>query len=287
MAPSPAGIWRAWSIEPGVVTSIAALATWYGAGVRRLWRSAGHGRVIHRRQISCFVAAVAALMLAFASPLDAMSDALFSAHMVQHLLLMLVVAPLLVLGEPLLPLLWALPALARHWLAHRWRGARPLRAAGRPVGTPLAAWLLAMLALFFWHLPVPYGWALNDTRIHALEHLSFLGTGVPFWWMVFQPSGRRRLGYGAGVVYVATAGMLMGALGAILTFAPSPWYTAHLATTAAWHLTPLQDQQLAGVIMWVPASLAYLLAAAWLFVSWLAGEDPDAADFTGRRWKRI
>jgi len=287
MAPSPAGIWRAWSVEPAVVTGIGVLAAWYALGVRRLWRSAGHGRVIHRRQISCFAAALAVLVLALASPLDAMSDALFSAHMVQHLLLMLVVAPLLVFGEPVLPLLWALPAAARRRLARRWHVAQPLRAVGRPVGTPLAAWLLTMLALFFWHLPVPYGWALNDTRIHALEHITFLGTGVLFWWMVFQPAGRRRLGYGAGVVYVATAGMLMGALGAILTFAPSPWYTAHLATTAAWHLTPLQDQQLAGVIMWVPASLAYLIAAGWLFVSWLGGEDPDAADYAGRRWMRI
>ncbi|HWG54406.1 MAG TPA: cytochrome c oxidase assembly protein [Gemmatimonadaceae bacterium] len=287
MAPSPAGIWRAWSIEPGVATGIVVLAAWYAAGVRRLWRSAGHGRGIHRRQISCFAAALAVLVLALMSPLDAMSDALFSAHMVQHLALMLVVAPLLVFGEPLLPLLWALPATPRHRLARRWRHAPLLRAAGRPLGTPLAAWMLTMLALFFWHLPAPYDWALSDTRIHALEHLTLLGTSVLFWWIVFQPSGRRRLGFGAGVVYVATAGMLMGALGAILTFAPSPWYTAHLATTAAWHLSPLQDQQLAGVTMWVPASLAYLVAAGWLFVNWLGGEDPDAAACAGRRWMRI
>jgi cytochrome c oxidase assembly factor CtaG len=218
------------------------------------------------------------LVVALVSPLDAMGDALFSAHMTQHLLLILVAAPLLVLGEPVLPMLWAIPTAARRRGARWWRRATVLPAMAHALSHPSVAWVLHVGALLFWHIPAPYGWTVRHDAVHAVEHVSFLGTAMLFWWAVLQPTGRRRLSYAMSVLYVSTAGMLMGALGAILTFAPSPWYVAHLTTTAPWHVTPLEDQQLAGVIMWVPAGLVYLVAASVFFMKWLGPDTPRAAD---------
>lgn len=274
MAPSPSDVLRTWTFEPGVVLGIALPALWYAYGVRSLWRSAGRGRGIGARQIWAFTAGLFTLVVALVSPLDAMGDMLFSAHMVQHLLLILVAAPLLILGKPTLPAMWSLPASTRRGAGRWWRHATATRAVVRTVTNPGVAWTLHIGDLLFWHIPAPYGWTLESESIHALEHASFVGTAILFWWAVLQPTGRRRLSYGASVLYVSAAGAVMGALGAILTFAPSPWYTGYLTTTAAWNLTPLQDQQLGGLIMWIPASVVYLGAACWFFVQWIT---PDSA----------
>jgi len=274
MALSPSDVWGAWTFEPGVLVGLAVPTLWYACGVRSLWHVAGRGRGIGASQLWAFGGGLFTLIIALVSPLDAMGDALFSAHMTQHLLLILVVAPLIVISEPLLPMLWAVPTGLRRRIARWWRHATGVRTIVRTVTSPGAAWALHVGALFFWHIPAPYGWALRHDAVHALEHVSFLGTAILFWWAVLQPTGRRRLSYGMSVVYVSTAGMLMGALGAILTLAPFPWYVEHLTTTAAWHLSPLQDQQLAGVIMWVPASIVYLGAVCWFFVKWLGADAP-------------
>lgn len=274
---APHDLLRAWTWEPGVLIGLAVIAAWYGAGVRRLWRVAGRGRVVGARAVCIFACGLLTLFAALLSPLDALSDALFSAHMVQHLLLILVAAPLLVLGAPLLPMLWAFPAPARRRLGRWWAKQTVARAVIGVMTEPLAAWGLHLAALCFWHLPAPYGWALGNRAVHALEHATFLATAVLFWWAVVQPSGRRRLSHGASVLYVSLAGVVMGALGAVITFSPSPWYIGHAASTVAWGLTPLQDQQLAGLIMWIPASLVYLVAACMSFVAWLGMDMDDEA----------
>lgn len=278
MAPNPADVWRAWTLEPAVLAGLGVAAWWYAWGVRCLWKAAGRGRGIGWPQLWAFGGGWFTLLVALVSPLDAMGDALFSAHMAQHLLLILVAAPLLVLGEPVVPMLWAIPAATRRRGARWWRRATVLRAIARALSRPSVAWTLHVIALFFWHIPAPYGWALRHDAVHAVEHASFLGTAMLFWWAALQPTGRRRMSYAMSVLYISTAGMLMGALGAILTFASSPWYVAHLTTTASWHLTPLEDQQLAGVIMWVPASVVYLAAASMFFVKWLGTDAPYDAE---------
>jgi cytochrome c oxidase assembly factor CtaG len=134
---------------------------------------------------------------------------------------------------------------------------------------PSVVWVAHVAALGFWHVPGPYGWAFNHEWVHAIEHASFLFTGCLFWWVVFQPAGRRRLGYGAAVLYVAALAAVMGVFAAVLTFSRAPWYSEHLHRAAAWGLTALEDQQLAGLIMWIPASLVYLAVIAYCFVQWL------------------
>jgi putative membrane protein len=229
-----------------------------------------------------FAAGLGALFLALASPLDALSDALFSAHMVQHLVLVLAAAPLLLLGRPWVPLLLALPA-AWHRRLNRWRRAGVARAAWRGATHPVTAWISHAAAMWVWHLPILYQAALNREPVHVLEHACFLGTALLFWWPLLGARGGRRLDGGAAFLYLVTAAVQGMALGALIAFARTAWYPAYAASAPAWGLTPLQDQQLAGLIMWVPAGTAYGLAAGAIFVTWLQEMERNEAASGDRR----
>lgn len=262
----PHDLWTAWGGEPLAVAGLLVALGWYLAGVRRLWARAGRGRGVARWRVGCWLAGWLAAAVALVSPLDAMGGALFAAHMVQHLLLLLVAAPLLVLGEPLLSMLWAAPRAARRAAGAWWRRAVVLRAAWRILARPLVAWTLHVAAVLAWHVPGWYDAAERSDALHALEHASFLVTALLFWWVLADRHPRRRLGTGGAVLYLFAAAMASTLLGAAIALAPRPWYTAHYGTTAAWGLTPLEDQQLAGLIMWVPGGLVYLVALVPLLV---------------------
>jgi putative membrane protein len=135
----------------------------------------------------------------------------------------------------------------------------------------LVAWGLHTLTIWVWHLPDFYQAALESEWIHVLEHTLFLGTGLLFWAVILRP------GYGIGVLSLFTLTLHSTLLSALITFAPWPWYTHYLDTAPLWHLTPLEDQQLAGVLMWIPAGLVYTLAALILFTAWLAKIDQPRA----------
>ena len=266
------GLWQAWQWDPFVMLGTGVAAAWYWAGVRRLWQHAGMGRAVARRHAWFFVAGLLVTTLALVSPLDRIAGALFAAHMTQHMILVVVAAPLLVLGRPVLPFLWALPERWRRRLG-RWWAARPSAREGlRLIMLPGVVFVAHALALGFWHIPRAYGWAYQHEWLHAIEHASFLITAGLFWWVVLQPSGRRRLGWGAAILYVTGFAAAAGTFAAVLTFARTPWYVQHLARTAAWGLTPLEDQQLAGLIMWMPAGLAYLAAASYCFIRWVGAD---------------
>ncbi|MDB4947607.1 MAG: hypothetical protein JWM27_256 [Gemmatimonadetes bacterium] len=263
----PHDLWGAWSLEPAVVAALVASAALYVVGTRRLWAKAGAGRGVRRWEAACFAAGWTTLALALVSPLHALGGALFSAHMAQHEVLMAVSAPLLVLGRPVVPFVWALPRRSLGRVARAMK-APAVRSAWRALSNPAAAWMLHAAALWAWHAPALYGLAVRSEWAHAAQHASFLGTGLLFWWALFRGRGGR-MGYGAAVLYVFGMGVQGGALGALLTLARAPLYAHHARTTQAWGLTPLEDQQLAGLIMWVPASISYLVAGLWLFTAWL------------------
>jgi len=211
--------------------------------------------------------------LALLSPLDPLGETLFAAHMAQHLLLMTAGALLLALGAPDRALFWVLAPEDRRALGGWWHRRRHLRATAALLREPLVAWLLSVGSLAFWHLPGPYQAALAHDRVHALEHLSFICTGLLFWWVAVRQEGPGRLHPGMRVLYVFTAGLPGGLLGALLTFAGRPLYATQSAGAPLWGLTPLEDQQLAGLIMWMPGALFYLCVAGWLFVGWLRTEE--------------
>jgi cytochrome c oxidase assembly factor CtaG len=259
-APEPHDLWSSWTLAPVVIVGLALGCWWYARGVRALWRSAGQGRGIPRWRVACFGGGVLATALALLSPIDAVAAALFAAHMTQHMLLVVVAAPLLVLGDVATASLWALRVDARRALGGWWRARRALSALWEVLRRPIVAFTLHVGALWLWHLPTLYDAALRHEGVHVAEHASFFVTALLFWYPIADPHRRARFGVGVATLYLFAAGLQCTLLGALITFARHPWYAGHYGTTAAWGLTPLEDQQLAGLIMWIPAGLVYLVA---------------------------
>jgi putative membrane protein len=234
-------------------------------------------------QVAAFVAGLVTLAVALVSPLDSAAAALFSAHMVQHLLLVVVAAPLLVAGRTGRMALMALPGRPRRQVRSA-IARRPVRRVADLLAHPLAVWGLGTAVLWVWHLPSPYEAALAHEAVHAVEHLTLLATALLLWDVVLG-GPRRRLSVPIAVLVLFATGLQGAALGAVLVFARSPLYAAHEPTAPLWGLTPLEDQQLAGGLMWVPPGLVYLGVIAALVVRWFAALDAanpadalDAAD---------
>lgn len=260
-------LWSWWTWDPPVLLTLAASGWLYIRGLRRLWARAGVGQGIRRWEAAAFALGWGSIAVALISPLDGLSDVLFSAHMAQHEVLMLVSAPLLVLGRSLLGFLWACGAERRERVG-RWIQAPGVTAAWRALTGPLAVWVLHGLALWIWHVPVLYVAALRDESIHAVQHLCFFVTAALFWWaLVYGRFGR--IGYGVAVFYVFTTALHSSILGALLTFAPRLWYPIYEARALRWDLDALQDQQLAGLLMWIPAGVVFLVLGLALFAAWL------------------
>ena len=249
---------------------VLASALAYARGVAVLWRHAGWGRGIRPAQAARFALGWAALAAALLSPLDELAEASFAAHMVQHELLMVVAAPLLVLGRPLEAWAWALPARWVRTLARAGRS-RVLAAPWAGLTDPLGAWMLHAAALWLWHLPVLFTAALADERVHILQHASFFGSALAFWWAVCGRGSHAP--DGASLASLFTTMLHTSALGALLTFAPTPWYAAYASGTPGG-LTPLEDQQLGGLVMWVPAGFVYVAAGLAIVAAWLRTPQP-------------
>lgn len=260
---APHDLWRAWSFDPLLLLAVG-LTVW----AFRRGRHRGPRRTSDGWRARCFYAGLAVLGVALVSPLDTLSGALASAHMVQHVLLLLVVAPLLALSSPGTTLLRGTPPAVRG-ITGRWR--RRLR----PLHNPAAVWALHVATIWFWHAAVPYDAALDNHLVHVAEHASYLVTGLWFWQVVVGARGA--VSNGLGILLVFTMAMQSVFLSALLTFASGPWYSGYESTTRAWDLEPLADQQLAGVIMWIPAGLVYLGVALALLARWIQSTEGEAA----------
>jgi putative membrane protein len=271
---------RSWSWEPGILLCLALTAWVYFRGLRRLWRESERGRGIRRWEAVAYACGWLSLFIALVSPLHPWGRVLFSAHMMQHEILMLVAAPLLVLGRPLIPFLWALPL---NWARRvgNWGKAAWFQRGWRALTHPFVAWAIHAVALWVWHAPVLFQATLTSEWVHTLQHLSFLLSALLFWWSLIH--GRQGLmGYGAATLYVFTTSVHSGLLGALLTFASSVWYPSYIGLTSSWGLTPLEDQQLGGLIMWIPAGLVYLVAGLALFAGWLRESEARVLKREGR-----
>ena len=252
-----------WSFEPGAVIPLVVVAVWYARGVHEMRsRSA---RAPRAASIAAFIGGWATLVVALASPVHELSEQLFSMHMVQHELLMALAAPLLVAASPGPVMLWALGPrsrsalvrLVRHGVVHdTWRA----------LTQPVSAWLIQGIIIWLWHVPLLFEAGLRSDVVHAVQHVAFLGSAVLFWWSILH--GRRAAG-GLAILSLFTTAVHTGVLGALMTFAHSPWYPAYGARPETWGLSPMADQQLAGLVMWIPASAAYLVAALSTAYRWL------------------
>jgi putative membrane protein len=254
-------LWHAWSFEPGVIALLIVSGLVFAVGLRN-----SRGSACPRWRQILFWLGLFVLGISQISPLHRLGSVLFSAHMVQHELLMLVAAPLLVLSQPLATFLWAFPidwrvSLGRlakqQWFSSIWQ----------KISSPLAAWLIHAIALWTWHIPMLFEATLRSEWIHAGQHLSFFGSALLFWWALVHTE--RAQNFGSSFLYIFTTAIHSGALGALLTFAPSVLYSVYEGRTIAWGLSAIEDQQLGGLIMWVPSSLVFLGIGLWLFAKWM------------------
>jgi putative membrane protein len=269
-----------WSWDPLALVVLSISGAVYSLGLYRLWKNAGRGHGIGAWHAAAFALGWLSLVLALLSPLDTLSDILFSAHMSQHELLMVVAAPLMVVGRPWLTLLWALPKSPRRRL-NVWSRSRPVQQTWRMLTAPMAALALHGLTLWIWHVPALFEAALRNEAIHAVQHASFFFTAALFFWALIH--GRfGRAGYGASAFFVFVTALHSGVLGALLTVAGHLWYPLHQVRAQPWHVAALQDQQLAGLIMWVPAGAVLVIIGLVFFAAWL-GEGERRALLDRRR----
>jgi cytochrome c oxidase assembly factor CtaG len=216
-----------------------------------------------------------ALLASLASPIDTIALELFSIHMLQHMLLLVVAAPLLLAGAPVRPLLRGLPLAIRRTVIRAIVRNTAFRGLVHAVRRPLVAAALYVVGLYAWHVPTLYDAALDRPAIHIFEHLWFLTTALIFWSVVIDPVPfRATLPYAARIPFLLLVGAAQNTiLGGLLAFSDRVYYTHYLATTAAYGLEPVTDQRLGGAIMWVPGDIIFLIAASFAFFLWLQSEE--------------
>ncbi len=253
-------VFAEWAIPP-LLTLVIVLA---GCAYVRGWLAIRKTRSAQFTPIrlNCFLLGLVVLWVGVASPLDGFADALLSAHMVQHLLLMSVVPPLLLLGWPAVPLLRGLPVwILRPVLGPLLRLA-VLRRFGRWLISPLVAWLAMNLTFLGWHVPAAYDFALTHENWHDFEHVCFLASSLAFWWCVVRPwpTEQRWNNWGL-LLYLLSADIVNTALSAFLAFCDWPVYSYYLSRPNPFHVTAISDQILGAVIMWVGGSFVFLAPA--------------------------
>lgn len=261
---TPDQFWHHWTFDPWVLVPLL-LAHWlYGRG----WLRAPRSRMT-RAHAASFLAGEAALVAALVSPIDALGETLLSGHMVQHMLLVAIAPPLLLLGRPGIAFLAALPGLAAA------PAMRPLLKAGVWATRLVPATLIHALALWIWHAPPLFEAALVVDWVHSLEHFSFFASATLFWAAVLKAGAVARSAI-PGALAVFVTFLHSGLLGGILSLAPRPLYDEYGDLALAWGMDALTDQQLAGVIMWVPIGPIYLAAALWLVLRVVGPDQPGS-----------
>lgn len=240
-----------WSIEPVALSLLVASVLVYATGRARMTPTQRRS-IAPLPRVGAYCGAVVVLVTALFSPIDARADSSFAWHMLQHLMLMLGAAPLMAMSNTHLVALFALPMAPRRWVGRRVNRTPGVKAGGSNRMAPIIAATLFALGLWIWHAPHLYEDALANEQLHTLEHLTFLITAAVFWRMI-STSGDRRLDAGTAIVLVTLVGLQGNLLAALITLAPNPLYLSYASQ-------PLADQQIAGLLMWVPAGLIYLVS---------------------------
>lgn len=269
-------IFKEWRLPFGLTAAILCTAAVYLRGWLLIRRT--RPALFTAARLMSFLGGLIVLWLAIASPMDGFADALLSAHMVEHLLLMSAVPPLLLLGLPVVPLLRGLPRLVTRWIVAPILRLPFAPSAGHRLTRPLVAWVLMNGTFLAWHIPRAYDFALEHENWHAVEHLCFLASSLLFWSCLVQPwpATRHRLGWGI-LAYLVSADIVNTMLSAFLAFCDRPVYGFYLAEPNPFHTDPLEDQVLGAVIMWVFGSLAFLLPATLITLRLIKGEEKKLA----------
>jgi putative membrane protein len=251
--------WLHWSVHPSTVLGILGLGALYE------WRARAERRAPSPARRLAFLSGLLALFVALNGPVHDLSDRyLFSAHMVQHLLLTMLVTPLLLAGTPG----WMLrPAL-------RWR---PVAAAARAVTTPMACFAIFNVTVAAWHIPALYNQAMAHHAVHIVQHLCFLVASTLMWWPLMSPLPELpRTSYPKQMLYTVLLTLPMSVIGVWIAYASSVLYPAYAAAPRVSSLSPLEDQRLGGLIMWIPGGLIFLGVLSVVFFRWAAAQSDES-----------
>jgi putative membrane protein len=253
-----------WTFDPWIVAPLGAAGILYAAGVWRLGRRAVESRKTVLWRALAYGMGWLTVAGALLSPLHWLGEHLFTFHMIEHEILMAVSAPMVVVSRPIGALMWGLPKRLRGSVARMMKG--PVVQRGWEWASRGAtATALHAIAIWAWHAPVLFDAAVANVALHRLQHLSFFGTAVLFWWSVLWRSDR-----GVAAWHLFLTMLHTSILGALMALAPRVLYVVQTRASEAWGLTPLEDQQLAGMVMWIPAGTIYAGAALTLLALWIS-----------------
>ena len=270
-----------WELDAAPLLVILAFALAYVVG---LWRLRGRttGQPVTTGRIVLFALGVLALLLALVSPISAYSQDLFFMHMIQHLLLVMIAAPLLLLANSMPIFMWSLPKEARHQVGNLMTRDGLLRRILVRLTDPKIALLLYFATFWSWHTPLAYETALNIGLFHYLEHITMFGAAIIFWWVVIGAGPlRSRIAYPARMLYLLLATIISTPLGIFITFSEGLLYSFYTDAPGHWGILVAQDQQLGGLLMWIMGNLMFLMAVTILFFVWAEREERRAT-----QWER-
>lgn len=271
---APRDLLSTWHWNPLLLGGLATVAWLYSQGVKKIWWRSGAGEWIRPWQALAFNGGLTILFLAFISPLYALSKDLFTAHMVQQLLLLLVAAPLLILGGAPLALVWSIPKAIQRWLGYWWRQQSDLHLIGRVFARPQMIWGIYLVTLWLWQVPYIYKVALYDPVVHVVQHVVSLIVAMLFWQLLLPAKGKRTLPAAVTLRIVATTALAGILLGLLIAFAPALWYPVYEPTATRWGLTAIVDQRLAGLMLASTMGLVYLSITAIHWRTWRGHRQP-------------
>lgn len=286
MNPVTKAVLTSWDLRPEVLIVLVTLGVLFSVGWWRLRRRTSRARGLYSLgavwRLVAYLSALVIIGISLMSPIDVMSQQLFFMHMIQHLLLVMIAAPLLLITNPLPIVLWGLPAGLRRrvgaGLSALIAGKSRFRQGLRSATGPGIVWLLWVIALIGWHDPNMYNWALRSEFAHDLEHLSFFIAALLFWWHVTGagPHIHKQVQGVGRIAFVLSAVPTSMMLGVVLAFVPVVVYTYYEAVPRLWGIDPLTDQKIGGIIMWIPGSMMYILAALVLIARIMQKDEAQA-----------
>ncbi|MCB8988788.1 MAG: cytochrome c oxidase assembly protein [Ardenticatenaceae bacterium] len=299
MDPVLRAVLTSWNWRLEIILVLALAGTLYSRGWWRLRKRTHHRHKVHRagqpwpltavwRFIS-YLAGLVILGIALMSPIDVLGGQLFFMHMIQHLLLIMIVPPLLLIANPMAVVLWGLPDGARRKIGggisvalHRDSYLRQLI---RAVTAPGLVWLVWVIVVIGWHDPNMYNWALRSDFVHDLEHLSFFLVSMVYWWHVTGAGPRihKQFGLLGRIIFVVAAIPPNMLTGIVLAFADSPIYTYYLAVPRIWNISVMTDQRVSGVVMWIPGSMMYIIAAL-ILIGQLLDQEERKPSLPEKKW---
>ncbi|MFN8583239.1 MAG: cytochrome c oxidase assembly protein [Gemmatimonadaceae bacterium] len=274
-------IWTAWNFDLQIILLLVLAASIYIRGLKRWPERSREHRWWHT---ASYLTGLLLLLLVSESPLDRLAEHHFSMHMVQHMVMVMIAVPLVLIGAPTTPLLRGLPKSIKRGVIAPLAASRTARSLYRLITHPLVAFALYSIAVGVWHvIPTWYDAAARDQVIHDVQHLSFLGGAFLFWWTVIDPAPlHARMGHLLRIAYVVAAATYQAALGAFITLSDGLLYSAYTDVRPVFDVSPLADQELGGLIMWIGGQMLHLFVVGGLFAVWAVESEKRQREREGR-----